>query len=307
MSENDLVKKTATKNCPLCSSSNIHSVRIVKDYAVSGEEFTLYSCKECQFVFTYDIPSLEFMGKYYRSDDYVSHTETKNGLINKLYHQVRKLTLRNKAALVRKYTGKMVGHHLDIGAGTGSFVHAMEKSGWNSIGVEPDPMARKKANELYLASIYPMEELENFSEASYTAITLWHVLEHVHDLHKMLSKIHQMQDEDARLFIAVPNHASFDARYYGNLWAAYDVPRHLYHFTPATMKKLLDQHGFDIIAHKPMWFDSFYVSMLSEKYKKGNIVRAFVVALLSNIMALFNRKTCSSLIYIAKKKSRAGH
>jgi 2-polyprenyl-3-methyl-5-hydroxy-6-metoxy-1,4-benzoquinol methylase len=307
MSDIDVVKKTEIKNCPLCASSDIHSVRRVKDYAVSGEEFTLYSCKNCQFVFTRDIPTPDSMGKYYHSDDYVSHTETKSGLINKLYHKVRKLTLRNKAALVRKYTGKMVGHHLDIGAGTGSFVHAMENSGWNSIGVEPDPAARIKANELYLASIYPMEELENFSEGSYTAITLWHVLEHVHDLHNMLSRVHHMLDEDARLFIAVPNHLSFDARYYGDCWAAYDVPRHLYHFTPATMKKILDQHGFDIIASKPMWFDSFYVSMLSEKYRKGNVVRAFGVALLSNIIALFNRKTCSSLIYIAKKKPRTGY
>lgn len=302
MSDIDKVNKITITHCPLCSSADIHAARQVKDHSVSGEVFTLFSCKHCTFLFTQNCPSPESMGKYYRSDEYISHTETKSGFINKLYHRVRKFTLRNKASLVQKYTGKMVGHHLDLGAGTGAFVHAMEKSGWNSIGVEPDAAARKKANELYLASIYPMEELENFSEASYTAVTLWHVLEHVHSLHPLLTKIHHILDEDARLFIAVPNRLSFDARFYGNDWAAYDVPRHLYHFTPITMKKILEQHGFEVVATKPMWFDSFYVSMLSEKYRKGNNLRAFGVALLSNIMAIFNPKACSSIIYIAKKK-----
>jgi 2-polyprenyl-3-methyl-5-hydroxy-6-metoxy-1,4-benzoquinol methylase len=287
--------------CPLCGSPDISICFQSKDYSITGEDFTIAACKNCTFRFTQHAPAADAIGAYYKSDRYISHTETKKDLISKIYHKVRNVTLKQKVKLVIKYTSKIVGHHLDIGAGTGSFVHAMEKSGWNSIGVEPDDAARMRANELYLASIYPMNELENFSEASYTAITMWHVLEHVHDLHEMIQLVHKLLDFDGKLFIAVPNHQSFDANYYGQYWAAYDLPRHLYHFTPETMKQLLKQHGLKIISIKPMWYDSFYVSMLSEQYRKGNMLRAFFVAAYSNLRAIFNKKLCSSLVYIVEK------
>ena len=287
--------------CPICGSSKINVYLKSKDHSISGESFTIAVCQDCSFKFTQEIPSEDEMGAYYQSDRYISHTETKKGTIARIYHKVRNITLKQKVNLVVKYTSKIVGHHLDIGAGTGAFVHAMEKSGWNSIGVEPDASARKRANELYLASIYPMNELENFSDASYTALTMWHVLEHVHNLHDMIQKAHKLLDIDGKLFIAVPNHQSFDARFYGSYWAAYDLPRHLYHFSPATMKLLLEKHGLTIISIKPMWFDSFYVSMLSEQYRNGNMLRAFFVAAISNLLALFNKHKCSSLIYVVQK------
>ncbi|MFN9710044.1 MAG: class I SAM-dependent methyltransferase [Bacteroidota bacterium] len=298
-------KKTDIEVCPLCGSSQASLFLNLQDYSITGEDFAIYTCGNCSFKFTADAPSEENIAPYYKAEEYISHTETKKGLISNLYHRVRKITLQQKAKMVSKYTGKIVGHHLDIGAGTGAFVHAMENAGWNSIGIEPEASARKRANELYLASVYPMSELNNFSEKSYTAVTLWHVLEHVHQLHDLLTKIKNILDTDGRVFIAVPNHESFDARYYGKYWAAYDVPRHLYHFTPVTMKKLLEQHGLDIVQIKPMWFDSFYVSMLSEKYKKGNIIRGLLIAAISNLQAIFMRNKCSSLIYIAALKRKS--
>jgi 2-polyprenyl-3-methyl-5-hydroxy-6-metoxy-1,4-benzoquinol methylase/predicted RNA-binding Zn-ribbon protein involved in translation (DUF1610 family) len=288
--------------CPLCGSSNINRFLKSKDYSNKGEDFTIVFCEDCTFKFTQNPPSEEAIGAYYQLEQYISHTETKKGRISRIYHKVRSITLKQKAHLVIKYTSKIVGHHLDIGSGTGAFVHVMEKSGWNSIGVEPNAAARKRANELYLASIYPMNELENFSAASYTAITMWHVLEHVHDLHEMMQCIHKLLDVDGKLFIAAPNHQSFDAQFYGQFWAAYDLPRHLYHFTPKTIRQLLKQHGLKLITIKPMWFDSFYVSMLSERYRKGNMLRAFFVAAYSNFCALFNRERCSSLIYVIEKE-----
>lgn len=298
-------KKTDIEVCPLCGSSQASLFLNLQDYSITGEDFAIYTCGNCSFKFTADAPSEENIAPYYKAEEYISHTETKKGLISNLYHRVRKITLQQKAKMVSTYTGKIVGHHLDIGAGTGAFVHAMENAGWNSIGIEPEASARKRANELYLASVYPMSELNNFSEKSYTAVTLWHVLEHVHQLHDLLTKIKNILDTDGRVFIAVPNHESFDARYYGKYWAAYDVPRHLYHFTPVTMKKLLEQHGLDIVQIKPMWFDSFYVSMLSEKYKKGNIIRGLLIAAISNLQAIFMRNKCSSLIYIAALKRKS--
>jgi 2-polyprenyl-3-methyl-5-hydroxy-6-metoxy-1,4-benzoquinol methylase len=288
--------------CPVCHSASISHYLPVRDHSVSGAEFQLMECKDCTLVFTQDAPSAEHIEPYYQSEAYISHTETDKDFISRLYHRVRKITLRSKVKIVMRSTQKIVGHHLDIGAGTGAFVHAMEAAGWNSIGVEPNAEARKKANELYLASLYPMRELENFSEGSYTAITLWHVLEHVHDLHGMMQKIRHTLDFDAKLFIAVPNYKSYDARFYKSYWAGYDVPRHLYHFSYQSVKTLMDLHGLEIERAKPMWFDSFYVSMLSEKYRKGSMVRALMVAFLSNIMAIISPKKCSSLLYIVRKK-----
>ena len=289
-------------HCPVCGSASIEDVFIVKDHSVSGSDFQLMKCASCTLVFTQDAPSADHIASYYQSDAYISHTDTRKDFIARLYHQIRKFTLRRKVSLVINSTEKIIGHHLDIGAGTGAFVNAMEKAGWNSIGIEPSAEARKKANELYLASIYPMNEFDNFSEGSYTAITMWHVLEHVHDLHQNIQMISHILDRDGKLFVAVPNYQSYDARFYGSFWAAYDVPRHLYHFSPQSLTNLLDQHGLMIEKIKPMWFDSFYVSMLSEKYKKGSFLKALFVATLSNLIALLRTQKCSSLVYVIKKK-----
>lgn len=290
--------------CPACRTTSIKEYLKVYDHAVSGSAFNLMKCTSCTLVFTQDIPDAEHIEPYYQSEEYISHTETKQDLIARLYHKVRKFTLQLKVRTVKNATQKIVGHHLDIGAGTGAFVHAMEKAGWNSIGLEPSQTARKKANELYLASIYPMNELENFTEGSYSAVTMWHVLEHVHDLHGIIQKIAHILDRDGKLFIAVPNYGSYDAGFYKSYWAAYDVPRHLYHFSPQSMKLLLEQHGMVIDKIKPMWFDSFYVSMLSEKYKKGFLPRALLIAAISNIIALFSPRKCSSLLYIVGNNKR---
>jgi hypothetical protein len=134
---------------------------------------------------------------------------------------------------------------------------------------------------------------------------MWHVLEHVHQLHEYIKQLKNLIKPDGVIFIAVPNYQSLDAKFYGAHWAAYDVPRHLYHFSPKSMEHLVSLHGLKIKAHKPMWFDSFYVSMLSEKYKskqnKNNFLRAFMIGLFSNVSALFNTKKCSSIIYIIEK------
>jgi 2-polyprenyl-3-methyl-5-hydroxy-6-metoxy-1,4-benzoquinol methylase len=289
-------------NCPVCNSSSINEYFTGKDHSVTGDSFMLMKCSFCDLVFTQDVPMAEHMEPYYESEQYISHTDVKNDFVSRLYHTIRKITLRLKVRLVVNKTEKIVGHHLDIGAGTGAFVHAMEKTGWNSIGVEPSEAARKRANELYLASIYPMKELYNFSEGSYTAVTMWHVLEHVHHLHDIVEKAAFILDKEGKLFIAVPNYSSFDARYYKSFWAAYDLPRHLYHFSIRSMRHLMDQHGLVIEKVKPMWFDSFYVSMLSEKYKKGSLLRGMIIGAISNIFAIFNTSKCSSLLYIVRKK-----
>lgn len=287
-------------DCPVCGSSQIAPVLKAKDYTVSGEIFEIWQCEDCKLRFTQDIPEQHSIGKYYQSTDYISHSETKKGLVNSLYHLVRKRTLHSKRRLIEKLTGQKSGQLLDIGCGTGSFIYEMKQHGWNVCGLEPDAGARKKAETVYGLSTEPIEVFFNLPEKNFDVITLWHVLEHVHELHDYLQQLRRLLKSGGILIIAVPNYTSKDATHYKAHWAAYDVPRHLYHFSPESMERLTRQHNFKLTAIQPMWFDSFYVSMLSEKYKngKGNLPAAFLTGGFSNLNALQKRKQCSSLIYI---------
>ena len=292
------------EHCPVCSGKQIKKVFAVKDYTVSGELFTLYSCNDCSFIFTQDIPSRDEIGPYYASQNYISHSNTQKGLINKLYHKVRKITLVSKRNMIIAETGIKKGSLLDVGCGTGAFLNEMKSAGWQITGLEPDETARKNALELFGIQPHPSDELFNLPAQSFDAITMWHVMEHVHELHEYTERLKELLKPGGRLLIAVPNYTSHDAGHYKEYWAAYDVPRHLYHFSPASMRVLMDQHGLEVTGTKPMWFDSYYVSMLSEQYKngKGNIFRAFCVGALSNVKSLFNKERCSSVIYVMKKR-----
>lgn len=291
------------QQCPACNSAAISKVFSCKDETVSNEFFEIWQCSVCTLRFTQNVPGQHAIGPYYQSSDYVSHTDTKKGLINSLYHIVRNHTLKSKQALLDKLVGRPTATLLDAGAGTGAFAHIMQKHGWTVQGIEPDDSARKIAKDNYGLDFQTPDKLDLLQNQSFDVVTLWHVLEHVHDLHPYLKSFFRLLKEDGTLVIAVPNYTSYDAEVYGNCWAAYDVPRHLYHFSPKSMDILLNKHGFVITERKPMWFDSFYVSMLSEKHlaDKGNIVKAFWNGLRSNVKAMGDNNRCSSIIYIAKK------
>ncbi|MBK8786847.1 MAG: class I SAM-dependent methyltransferase [Chitinophagaceae bacterium] len=289
--------------CPICNSNNIQQQLSAKDYTVSQNIFSIWHCNACTARFTQDVPDQDAIGAYYASENYISHSDTKKGIINSLYHMVRKRTLGAKRRLVINETGITKGTILDIGCGTGAFLNTMKEADWKITGLEPDRVARAKAAELY--NIQPQEPAKLFElvPASFNTITMWHVLEHVHELHAYIKQIEKLLAPDGKAFIAVPNYTSKDADMYAAHWAAYDVPRHLYHFSPQSMEKLLSQHGLKLTAFKPMWFDSFYVSMLSEQYKngKGNIIKAVFNGFLSNVKAWGNVRKCSSVIYVISR------
>jgi len=291
------------KVCPNCSDSRISNVFCVKDFTVSKEEFEIWECENCSQRFTQNIPCEEEIGKYYQSENYISHTDTSKGLINDLYHKVRKRTLVQKKKLVEKETGKTSGNILDIGAGTGAFLNTMKLANWSFTGLEPDETARKKALELYNINLKKTGEFVSLPNESFDAITMWHVLEHVHDLHEYMEQLKSLIKPTGKIFIAVPNYTSFDAKHYKQFWAAYDVPRHLYHFSPKSMQKLLSIHDLKLDKMKPMWYDSVYVSMLSEQYKTGSShpANALFFGIISNLKALANTANCSSVIYIISK------
>ncbi len=272
------------------------------DHTVSHESFAIWQCRQCTLRFTQDVPDAASIGPYYRSDEYISHSNTNKGLVNRLYHLVRNQTLLDKFRLIASATRKRQGKLLDIGAGTGAFVGHMQQNGWEVTGLEPDETAREKARTDHRVVLLGTDELFKLAPDSFDAITLWHVMEHVHDLHPYVEQLKALVRRNGRIFIAIPNYTSYDARVYREAWAAYDVPRHLYHFSPDAMEALLDQHGLQLQYSQPMWYDAIYISMLSEKYRgKGNAIRAVFNGFSSNARAFVDKAKCSSLIYVVSR------
>lgn len=286
------------KNCPVCNSEALQKEITCTDFLVTNEGFSISICMTCQFKFTNPRPDDKDLGKYYKSENYISHTNTKQGLISKLYHIVRNYTLKRKVFLVSNYVSR--GTILDYGCGTGMFLNACKKSGFTTYGIEPDPGARSIASGLGLNVVEDKSLLEE--NTRFDVITLWHVLEHVSDLAITIDVLNRHLKEQGTIIIAVPNHRSFDASHYGKFWAAYDVPRHLYHFDRVSISNLMSKHSFQLVNTLPMKFDSFYVSMLSEKYQTGNTnyLKAFLIGLRSNLSARVPANY-SSVIYIFKK------
>jgi SAM-dependent methyltransferase len=293
---------TTLRICPCCGGNSFEPFMACKDYTVSKETFQIVSCKACSFKFTNPRPSADKIGAYYKSENYISHSNTSKGIISKLYKAVRNYTLKGKVSLIEKHSRK--GNLLDYGCGTGMFLSAARSSTWNVYGIEPDSVAREFAKKESGAEVYADVETAHgmLPNVSFDCITLWHVLEHVLDLNQTLAWFNSKLKSGGTLIIAVPNYTSFDAQHYKEHWAAYDVPRHLYHFEETCMASIVQKAGFKHLQSLPMKFDSFYVSMLSEQYKTGkiNYPSAFLNGLRSNLRAK-EAKDYSSVIYIFKK------
>lgn len=272
----------------------------IKDHSVSGEEFQLIENSEYGFLETRPKPSEKQLPDYYESEDYISHTDSKRNLFEKIYHSVRSFSLKKKLNLINGYSSKEKTL-LDIGCGTGDFLETAFKKNWKVFGIEPNQQARTIANNKVNNSVFETNQLLKFKSQSFDIITLWHVLEHLPNLEEQISIFKTLLKPNGTLIIAVPNFDCYDAKYYREFWAAFDVPRHLWHFNRESMSKLFLKFNFKIIKTKPMWFDAFYVSMLSEKYKSGKIkpFKGFWIGLISNISALFS-KEASSIIYVIK-------
>ncbi len=292
------MEHTLTHNCPACNHDQATSFLEVKDHFLSKEVFTLLTCDSCKLVYTTPRPSLETIGNYYKSEDYVSHSSTKKGLVNSVYNKVRNYTLNQKVKLVKRLvTGRDL---LDVGAGTGHFLKRAQDNGFSVLGLEPDEDARKVAREQNNVNLQTLDSLSTLTPSSYDCVTMWHVLEHVYNLQEDTKQIASLIKEKGVWIIAVPNHTSFDGTHYGSFWAAYDVPRHLYHFSPATIVPFIEQLGFKLEEQLPMKFDAYYVSMLSEKYKGGSLFNALRIGWLSNMRSKNGK--CSSQIYVFRKK-----
>jgi ubiquinone/menaquinone biosynthesis C-methylase UbiE len=275
----------------------------VKDHSVSEEIFELKYNIELDMLETFPKPEAESLDQYYKSESYISHTNSKRNWFEKCYHLVRSIAVKNKVTLINNYKeGKP--SLLDIGTGTGNFLEAAQKSNWKITGIEPNTQARSIANSKCDNKVFDISELRKFKANSFTVITMWHVLEHISDLKGQIEELKRLLKPDGALIIAVPNFKSFDAKHYKEYWAAFDVPRHLWHFSKTAIKLLFSEYNMQVVKTKPMLFDAFYVSLLSEKYKTGkmNIINGFLIGLLSNLKAI-KTKEYSSLIYVIKNTS----
>ncbi|MBJ6117627.1 class I SAM-dependent methyltransferase [Pontibacter sp. BT310] len=289
------------EQCPICGKEEFKNFLVVTDNSVSKESFVIVECENCTFKFTNPRPDIESIGSYYESEEYISHSNTKTGIINRAYHVVRSITTKQKVELINRYAPAK-GSILDYGCGTGVFLTACKKDGWKVQGVEPNDKARELAAESAGTTI--ATDLGEVANEKFNVITLWHVLEHIHTLNETISQLISHLTEDGVLIVAVPNADSHDAKQYKENWAAYDVPRHLYHFTQPTMKRFLKRHKMQLEEVLPMKFDAYYVSMLSEKHKEGKtkMISSVLNGYKSNSYAEKNGNDYSSLIFVAKRK-----
>lgn len=289
--------------CPVCDGADFEPFLTTRDHFLTGEDFSIARCINCHFLVTHPRPAEDALSSYYHSEKYISHSNTDKGLVNRLYKIVRNHSLDKKVKLLKKF--KPSGKVLDIGCGTGHYLDRLAKHGFELSGVEPEPAAREFAIREFKLKVWPDLFELNGDKGEYDAITLWHVLEHVYHLNNYMSEIKRLLSADGILIIAVPNPESYDAMVYEKHWAAYDLPRHLYHFTRETMNAFAAKHQFELVDIDPMKFDAYYVSMLSEKYKKGknDYPAAFLTGLKSNFRAKRSNSNYSSLIYILKPKN----
>ena len=290
------------KKCPVCNNKDISKYLSLSDYFLSKEEFSISRCNHCGLLFTNPRPEPDDLPRYYQSEDYLSHNKEKKGLFSNIYNLVRNRAVKQKFDLITGYTAK--GFILDIGCGTGEVLHYFSKKGWVVTGIEPAANARNFAIEQYALPVYDENQIERLPSKSFDVITLWHVLEHVPQPGERMEQIKRLLKDNGVIFIALPNHKSWDAKRFGAFWAGWDVPRHLFHFSRKSFSFLAARHGFKISKVIPMKFDAYYVSLLSRKYQTGkmNFPMAFYSGLRSNFWARNNENNFSSLIYVLKKE-----
>ncbi|MDD2381648.1 MAG: class I SAM-dependent methyltransferase [Mariniphaga sp.] len=291
------------EKCPVCGNGHFKPFMSCTDYFVSHEVFEIQECRGCGFKFTANAKDEQHIGKYYQSEEYISHSNTSKGLVNFVYHRVRNYMLGQKRRLVESSTGLKSGILLDVGAGTGFFLDEMKRHGWQVSGTEKSVDARIFARQEFGIEVAEPGQLFRFEKDSFDAVTLWHVLEHIHQLNENMKALSRVLKPGGMLIIAVPNYTSYDALHYKEFWAAWDVPRHLWHFGPEQIKPFGEKYGFRLNSIHAMPFDSFYVSMLSEKYKKSKLafLKGVVHGKISWLNSLMNKGKCSSVIYVFEK------
>jgi len=297
-------KMTETGSCLVCRSTDFEVILSAKDHLVSGENFVLSKCRGCGFTYTADPPEEKDIAKFYLSEDYISHSDKKQSLTDRAYHLARNYMLRKKYNLVCKMSGRETGTLVDIGSGTGYFAGYMKKNGWNVTGVELSDQARQYSISRFSLTAVSPHEVASINDGTADCITLWHVLEHLYDPVMWLKEIKRILKDDGKCIIALPNIKSADAEWFGNEWAGFDVPRHLWHFSSETLPSFINRHGFICVKVIPMPLDIYYISTLSYKNRRCKLplMRGMITGLFLTVRSLFKKERASSLIYVISKQ-----
>ena len=289
--------------CPLCLSDKISLQFNCTDHFISNEVFQVFACHDCGFKFTQDYPEESEIGKYYESEVYISHSDTSKGFSNKLYRLARNLMSRRKCGIIEEVTEMNTGHLLDIGSGTGYFADTMLRAGWKVTGIEINEKARRFSTSQFGLEVIDPADISTLQTGSFDCVTLWHVLEHFHDPFRYSSEILRLLKPGGICVIALPNSSSYDALHYESFWAAYDVPRHLWHFNSSTFSRFAKKAGFMLADMRNLPLDVFYISTLSEKYKGSgfSFIKGMTKAKWFAFLSLFNKRRSSSIVYILRK------
>ncbi len=296
-----LVNMEKIISCALCGNESFTNYLEPQDYFLTQEAFTIVKCKNCGLLFVNPRPAATEISKYYNSESYISHSTKQKGILDRVYSFIRRKNHVRKYTIISNY--KKAGSILDIGCATGEFLNFFKNKGWQTTGLEPNEKARQFASQAYNLDVLDENDIQKLPDKKFDVVTMWHVLEHVHDINERIFQLDRILKDDGIAVIAVPNSKCYDASFYGKYWAGYDVPRHIFHFTTETLAKLFEKRNFKLLEKLPMVYDAYYISMISEKYKTGkkNLVKAFFHGFRSNQYAKRNGNEFSSLIYVFGK------
>lgn len=287
-------------HCPSCQSTDFTSIGEIKDYYYSQDSFPIVSCKNCSLVFTQNRPNAESIGAYYDSANYASHDGSKKkSMFLQVYVAARNYMLKKKHDLVRPFKPEW-SRVLDYGAGEGYFVEYLLKKGKQVEGIEPSNVAR---SNFYSRNGQPMYSnlVELPKEKTFQVITLWHVLEHIHTLKETMQSLVDKLESKGIIVIAVPNQNSLDKKVFGNYWAAWDVPRHLYHWSPDSLSTFMSGFGLQNIHTNQLPLDPIYIGMISAKYAKKSSIHGIWQGIRSYFHGKQNPKNGSTLLSIWMK------
>ena len=292
------------KPCPMCGGSGQTPYALCTDFTVSKESYTLMRCPDCGIVYTLDPPQEQEMTRYDKIDLKLKLGDAPSGLTNRLYYYIRRRMLKRKARIVETQSYRIGGSLLNYGAKTGYFSHKMEKRGWKVTSIEKYHEERLFSLEMFHHRIYDTEELDRLHPETFDVITLWHVFEHCYNPEVLLDRFYNLLRPGGVLVMACPNIRSTDAMHYGPYWAAYDVPRHLWHFYPTSLSQLTHKHGFTLMHRERLPFDSFYISILSERHLKHKMafMRGLIYGFHSWLVSLVHCDKSSSLVYVFRKR-----
>jgi len=271
----------------------------IKDHFFSQEVFEVLPSRHEGVLETFPKLNEQELSGYYNHENYISHQTKGKSLFDKAYQVAKRYMTKRKQNLVLRFHQE--GRILDIGTGTGDFIRSFNSKDWDRYAIEPNKNLHDSLNK---NGIEILDDLEEITQHNFDVITLWHALEHIPDLEGTLKNIQAALNPGGTLIIAVPNFKSYDASFYKTYWAAWDVPRHVWHFSKSGLISLCEKFNFEFVTTSPLLLDAFYISMVSEKYRKSNhILRAFWVGLYSNLQGMFKNEY-SSFIYMFNKENQ---